>query len=67
MNKIIADLPQTIPTAYVVSPAGCLATRDRLHFTAAGYRELGGRYAETMLALLPAKGGKAMALRNLQD
>lgn len=52
MNKIIDDLPNTIPTAHVVSSAGCPATRDRLHFTAAGYRELGRRYAEAMLPLL---------------
>ena len=50
MNKIIADLPKTIPTAHVVSSAGCLARQDRLHFTAAGYRELGRRYAEKWLA-----------------
>jgi alpha-L-fucosidase 2 len=52
MNKIIAELPKTIPTAHVVSSAGCAARPDRLHFTPAGYRELGRRYAETMLPLL---------------
>ena len=31
MNKIIADLPKTIPTAHVVSSAGCTARSDRLH------------------------------------
>lgn len=59
MNKLIADLPRTIPTAHVVSSAGCLARPDRLHFTAAGYRELGRRYAEAVLPLLgqkPAQG-----------
>ncbi len=55
MNKIIADLPKTIPTAHVVSSAGCLSQRDRLHFTPAGYRELGTRYAQTMLPLLGSK------------
>ena len=63
MNKIIADLPKTIPTAHVVSSAGCLATRDRLHFSAAGYRELGKRYAEKMLPLLASNGVKATELR----
>lgn len=55
MNKIIADLPRTIPTAHVVSSAGCEGRKDRLHFTAAGYRELGRRYGETMLSLLGHK------------
>jgi hypothetical protein len=52
MNKIIDDLPKTIPTAHVISSEGCAALPDRLHFTPAGYRELGKRYAETMLPLL---------------
>ncbi|MDR3459766.1 MAG: sialate O-acetylesterase [Verrucomicrobiae bacterium] len=53
MNKIIDALPKTIATAHVISSAGCAALPpDHLHFTAAGYRELGKRYAETMLPLL---------------
>lgn len=52
MNKIIATLPETIPTAHVVSSKGCAALPDHLHFTPEGYRELGKRYAETMLPLL---------------
>lgn len=52
MNKIIAELPKTIPTAHVISSAGCKARPDRLHFTAEGYRELGKRYGEKMLALM---------------
>jgi hypothetical protein len=55
MNTIIAELPKTIPTAHVVSSAGCKARGDRLHFTAEGYRELGKRYGETMLALMGYK------------
>lgn len=55
MNRIIRDLPKTIPTAHVVTSAGCEALPDRLHFTAAGYRELGKRYAEIMLPLLGFK------------
>lgn len=55
MNKIIDELPQTIPTAHVVSSAGCTALTGNLHFTPAGYRELGKRYAETMLPLLGYK------------
>ena len=52
MNKIIAELPKSIPNAHVVSSAGCKARRDHLHFTAEGYRELGKRYGEKMLSLL---------------
>lgn len=55
MNRIIQDLPQTIPTAHVISAAGCAALPDRLHFSPAGYRELGRRYAATMLPLLDLK------------
>jgi hypothetical protein len=56
MNPIIDALPQTIPTAHVVSSEGCLArTEDHLHFTPAGYEELGRRYAAAMLPLLGAK------------
>jgi lysophospholipase L1-like esterase len=51
MNEIIAQLPKVIPTAHVVSSKGCEALRDRLHFTPAGYRELGRRYASSLLAL----------------
>ncbi len=52
MNEIIAKLPETIPNARVVSSSGCKAGPDRLHFTPAGYRELGKRYAVEMLSLL---------------
>lgn len=52
MNTIIATLPEVIPTAHVVSAAGCECRRDHLHFTPAGYRELGRRYAATILPLL---------------
>ena len=59
MNKIIADLPKTIPTAHVVSSAGCAALPDHLHFTPAGYRELGTRYGLAMLPLLGYQNGGA--------
>ena len=52
MNPIIQRLPEVIPTAHVVSSAGLPCAFDHLHFTAAGYRELGKRYAEVMLPLL---------------
>ena len=55
MNAIIAGLPGVIPTAHVISSAGCEGRKDHLHFTPAGYRELGKRYAEVMLPLLGQK------------
>lgn len=52
MNGIIGALPQVIPNAYVISSKGCTVHADKLHFDAAGYRELGKRYADKMLSLL---------------
>lgn len=52
MNKIIADLPKTIPTAHFVASDGCAGRPDHLHFTPAGYRLLGTRYALKMLSIL---------------
>jgi alpha-L-fucosidase len=52
MNAIIAELPQIIPNARVISSSGCASRRDHLHFKPEGYRSLGERYAETMLGLL---------------
>jgi len=59
MNTVIAGLPRTIPTAHFVSSDGCEAVPDRLHFSPAGYRELGRRYAEVMLPLLGARPAAA--------
>lgn len=55
MNQIIAELPQTISTAHFVSSDGCAGRPDHLHFTPAGYRELGRRYGVKMLTLLGYK------------
>jgi hypothetical protein len=52
MNAIIDSLPKTIPNSYVISSTGCSGRPDHLHFTPAGYRELGRRYGEKMLTLL---------------
>jgi hypothetical protein len=59
MNKIIATLPNTIPNSYVISSAGLPQRGDKLHFTAAGYREFGKRYGEKMLSLLGYKPKEA--------
>lgn len=51
MNEIIQTLPEVIPTAHIIPSAGCEGVKDRLHFSAAGYRELGKRYAKQMLEI----------------
>lgn len=49
MNRIIRTLPEIIPTARIVSSAGCQGIPDGLHFSPSGYRELGKRYAVLVL------------------
>jgi len=65
MNSIIAELPKTIPNSYVISSKGCPSRPDHLHFSAAGYRELGRRYAVQMLSLLGYKTAEPAAVKNL--
>ena len=47
-KKQIDELPQTIHTCQVISSDDCTNGPDRLHFDAAGYRELGCRYGEAV-------------------
>ena len=56
-NRVIATLPNVIPTAHVISSKGCKQKGDGLHFTAEGYRIIGKRYAEKMLELLSVSTG----------
>lgn len=51
MNPIISNLPETIPTAHVISSDGCTG-QDAAHFDSEGYRMLGERYGVKMLELL---------------
>ena len=51
-NTAVDALPNTIPTAHVISSEGLDHGGDNLHFTAASYRTLGKRYAAKMLELL---------------
>ncbi len=51
MNSIIANLPDTISNSYVISAEGCPGM-DQWHFNSLGYRELGIRYAKTMLSIM---------------
>lgn len=55
MNPAVNDLYKTIPTAHAVSSKSITCAADHLHFDAAGYRELGRRYAYVMLPLLGVK------------
>jgi hypothetical protein len=59
MNSTIAKLPQAITNSYVISSAGCTCNPDHLHFNAAGYREVGKRYAVKMLSVLGYKVSEA--------
>jgi hypothetical protein len=54
-NSQINALPSKIPTAHVVSSAGCSGGSDNLHFNNEGTQLLGKRYAEVMLSLLPSR------------
>ena len=54
MNSIIDQLPDSVPTAHVISSAGCPA-QDQAHFNSEGYRMLGRRYAIEMLSLMGYK------------
>jgi len=51
-KKQIDELPQTIHTCQVISSDDCSNGPDRLHFDAAGYRELGCRYGEAVARFL---------------
>ncbi len=50
-NAVIDTIGCVIPTAHVIPADGCPQNFDFLHFTAAGYRELGRRYAAEMLKI----------------
>jgi hypothetical protein len=66
MNNLIAKLPQTLTNSYVVSSKGCLSRGDHLHFSPAGYREFGSRYAEVMLPLLGYKAPARAAAASVE-
>lgn len=51
-NTVIAKVPSLITNSYVISSKGCPQKGDGLHFTAPGIREMGKRYAQTMLKIL---------------
>lgn len=51
MNEIINTLPQVISNAHIVSSKDCKGIPDGLHFSPAGYRQLGKNYAEKILEI----------------
>ena len=53
-NTVIAKLPSVIPTSHVISSVGCPCASDNIHFTVAGYRTMGKRYAYEALRQLGA-------------
>jgi len=66
-NDVIAKVPEVIPTAHVISSSGCTNAFDLLHFDANGYREIGRRYAETMLGLLGYKASATQMYSSTMD
>ena len=52
-NTVVAQVPNVIPTAYVISSEGIPGNgTDAWHFSAAGYRMFGKRYAIKALSLM---------------
>ena len=52
-NHVVAKIPEVIPTGHVVSAEGIPGNgQDAWHFSAAGYRTFGKRYAEKVLDVM---------------
>ena len=52
-NHVVAKIPEVIPTGHVVSAEGIPGNGvDPWHFSAAGYRTFGKRYAESVLDVM---------------
>jgi len=52
-NHVVAKIPEVIPTGHVVSAEGIPGNgTDPWHFSAAGYRTFGKRYAEAVLDVM---------------
>ncbi len=50
-TNILVHLPEVLPNSYIISSKGVKGTPDQFHFSTAGMRELGKRYAVQMLKL----------------
>ena len=56
-NHVVAKIPEVIPTGYVVSAEGIPGNgTDPWHFSAAGYRTFGKRYAAKVLEVMKNAG-----------
>ncbi|MBQ3767913.1 MAG: hypothetical protein II866_02825 [Prevotella sp.] len=56
-NHVVAKIPDVIPTGHVVSAEGIPGNgTDPWHFSAAGYRTFGKRYAEKVLEVMKSSG-----------
>ena len=56
-NHVVAKIPEVIPTGYVVSAEGIPGNgTDPWHFSAAGYRTFGKRYATKVLEVMRSSG-----------
>lgn len=51
-NPTLDRVHDFLPNAYTISSYACECAEDHLHFSAAGYRKLGKRYAVKMLQLM---------------
>jgi len=50
-TAVLANLPAVLPNSHIISSKECKGVRDGFHFSTAGMRELGKRYAIQMLKL----------------
>lgn len=50
-TDILPNLKKAVPNSHIVSSAGVKGSTDQFHFTTAGMRELGRRYAVKMLQI----------------
>jgi len=50
-TNILVNLPKVLPNSYIISSEGVKGSTDQFHFSDAGMRELGRRYAEQMLKI----------------
>ena len=55
VNAALKDTPKRVPRTAWVSTEGLKDKGDKTHFDSAGYRELGRRYFQAMVPLLPAE------------
>lgn len=55
VDRVHSSLPEKVPNTAFVNSDGLTHKGDEVHFNAAGFRELGRRYAEAYLKLLRAE------------